>query len=684
MLIPLILISSLPFLAQGTAEEIELGLSPEEEFLFSEEEIVISAAKYEQKISEAPSTIYVITEEDIRQSGLTYIPDILRMIPGLDVITISGSQTEVSARGIASVPSNKILVMIDGRSYYDNGYSIVVWNSLPVPLEEIKQIEVVLGPGSALYGANAFSGVINIITKNHQEAKNLHLTGAFGNQNTYRHYVYHTSLLHGGERNQWSWKVSAGLDENNMWKDYSEHMGMIKLKGELGYELTEDMDIELYSEYSNGTNELFLETGGYSFDNKFSRNTIGLAFNWRQLKFMVDYEKTDMSAKFLEYDDTASLLAPSSSLDQYFEKYFSQDYRSQLCDLQGQYMLDPAEWLKLTIGGSYRYNDLEWGILGDQDPIQESAVFLQSVFAPHDNLSLTVGGRFDHYHIVGDRLSYRASLIYSKVKKHIFRFSLGRAFRNPSYLENFIYMEFEMVSGTTVQLKGDENLEPESIFTYELDYQGNFYKNRLQVRTTGFYNNIYDLIQIRPNPLSLTNINFNGISTLFPTRLNYVNYNQARAVGGEFSLNIQLPAFLTCLKKNQGFINYSFQHLQYTSDDPYTIFSDEKGVQIKSSPMHKANCGLNIMLNNGISANLTGHYVGPTHWTNAIQEMTGISKLNKVDGYFMLNARLAYRFYKEKIEAAITGYNLLYDKHQEYASGDEVGTQLLFSLRVDY
>jgi iron complex outermembrane receptor protein len=118
----------------------------EELELLKEEETVSIATRYEQPISQAPSNVYVITDEDIRHSGATDIPTILRRVPGLDVMQVTGADFNVSARGDNQLFANKILVMVDGRSIYIDGQGLVFWKSLPVTLPEIKRIEVLKGP----------------------------------------------------------------------------------------------------------------------------------------------------------------------------------------------------------------------------------------------------------------------------------------------------------------------------------------------------------------------------------------------------------------------------------------------------------------------------------------------------------------------------------------------------------
>ena len=126
---------------------------------------VTSVSKKAQKISEAAAAIFVITQEDIRRSGATNIPDLLRMVPGMDVSQINANDWAVSARGFNQQFSNKLLVLIDGRAVYTPLLGGVNWDTQDVPLEDIDRIEVIRGPGATLWGANAVNGVINVVTK---------------------------------------------------------------------------------------------------------------------------------------------------------------------------------------------------------------------------------------------------------------------------------------------------------------------------------------------------------------------------------------------------------------------------------------------------------------------------------------------------------------------------------------
>jgi len=121
--------------------------------------------------SRTGAAVYVITQEDIRRSGATNIPDLLRMVPGVDVARVDHNNWAISIRGFSDIYANKVLVLIDGRSVYQPVFSGVIWHQQDVPLEDIDRIEVIRGPGATVWGANAVNGVINIITKSAKETE---------------------------------------------------------------------------------------------------------------------------------------------------------------------------------------------------------------------------------------------------------------------------------------------------------------------------------------------------------------------------------------------------------------------------------------------------------------------------------------------------------------------------------
>src|SRR5580658_3709461 len=141
---------------------------------------VTSVSQKEQELSKTGAAVFVITQEDIRRSGMMNIPDLLRMAPGVNVARLDANTWAVSIRGFSDRYSDKVLVLIDGRSVYNELFSGVYWDQMNVPLEDIERIEVIRGPGGTVWGANAVNGVIDIITKNSKDTQGGLLTAQTG------------------------------------------------------------------------------------------------------------------------------------------------------------------------------------------------------------------------------------------------------------------------------------------------------------------------------------------------------------------------------------------------------------------------------------------------------------------------------------------------------------------------
>src|SRR5256712_1865679 len=156
-----------------TGESSHAATAPNELTELSLEELmnveVTSVSKKPERLSDAAASVYVITREDIRRSGYTSIPEILRLAPNLQVARVDSSQYAITARGFNSTAANKLLVLIDGRSVYTPLFSGVFWDVQDTMIEDIERIEIISGPGGTLWGSNAVNGVINIITRHSQD-----------------------------------------------------------------------------------------------------------------------------------------------------------------------------------------------------------------------------------------------------------------------------------------------------------------------------------------------------------------------------------------------------------------------------------------------------------------------------------------------------------------------------------
>src|SRR2546430_11429438 len=156
---------------------------------------ITSVTRKEQRLAKAGAAVYVISREDIRCSGATRIPDLLRMVPGLDVAQIDANTHAISIRGFNNRLANKVLVLVDGRTVYTPTTSGVYWDQQDVPVEDIERIEVIRGPGGTVWGANAMNGVINIITRNAKTTTGGLVSAGAGSQQTARGMAQYGGLI---------------------------------------------------------------------------------------------------------------------------------------------------------------------------------------------------------------------------------------------------------------------------------------------------------------------------------------------------------------------------------------------------------------------------------------------------------------------------------------------------------
>ncbi len=167
--------------SQNDAGDTSLeGLADRQVEVSSTDSVVTSSAKKSETIRHATSAIYVITSEDIARSGARYLPDLLAMVPGVQVSRQSSGEWAVSARGFNATYNDKMLVLVDGRSVYDPVLGGVDWSEQDLMLKDIDHIEVIRGPGGTLWGANAVNGVVNIITKDAKLTQGFYLSGSAG------------------------------------------------------------------------------------------------------------------------------------------------------------------------------------------------------------------------------------------------------------------------------------------------------------------------------------------------------------------------------------------------------------------------------------------------------------------------------------------------------------------------
>ncbi len=647
-LITLSALLSLFPLSTSLAQE-EIG----EEALFRFEEYVVSASKRIQRIEEAPATITVISADDIKQSGLTNIPEILRQVAGLDVVTITAFDTQVAVRGflgrcVNSNVFNKILVLINSRYVYEDFFGGIIWETLPIQLEDIERIEVLKGPGSVLYGANAFTGVINIITKSPDESSG-GLVSATGGQ--FNHYI--GSLIYANKVRDFGYRVSGGWESASRLEAHDEDAeNMGRFFGLFNYKINESSEASIEGGISDGEGEIFIIFPGELTD--FQMNHVKANYSYSDFKAQAFWKGGKINvpvSAFFRSSDLAIISLLSSLVNKINGKY-------NTYDIELQHSINLAEIHTILGGLNYRFFTMKSNIT-EEKGLNTYAGFFQYELGPIWSFILNLGVRVDYQDYIGTNVSPRGSLIFTPSKGHTIFLSAGKAFRNPTYIDLFA----DVSMGDTQIIDGRQDLETDRIESYELGYRVALFE-RLKADLEIFYNRMHDLIHT-----------FGDFSE-FPAKpirgKNYLGLTEA--IGGEAGLEYQITPWLT------GFINYSYEEV-------YEDLENQPRSRILSNPKNKVNLGLKAALKTGLSGNILLHYVDATNKEHPTPEIPMEYPLDRLGNYFLLNARVSYKFLNDRFEIAVAGQNLLNDEHKEVSEApeaEEIPLTVFGSLSVKF
>ncbi|MGD9110461.1 MAG: TonB-dependent receptor plug domain-containing protein, partial [Phycisphaerales bacterium] len=502
--------------------------------------IVISASRQEQEIAEASVPISIITAEDIHYSGLKSIPEILRFVPGVDVLRADRNRYAVSIRGLHDAYSDRTLVLIDGLSAYSSIYGGAEWYRFPILIEDIKRIEVVRGPGGAAWGANAFNGVINIITKEPED-----VSGYFGSTTINEFGDTYSHLRWAEKKGKLSWRTSLGYQDH----ESSDDAGAGRYES-LNPALNTTIGFDSYSardfsrNWVSDTKVLYRlsDKTKVSFGIGHSNNSVG---NWElggslpkddnrfettRLSSRIDTEFPNGSSGYLQWFGNLERTSLGSHIR----------YRNFENTFEGQLNLKPINKHHISIGGNIWFAHISSSAkLATHDyafqspPYDEQMVglFVIDRFEATDRLAIEGQIRGDWYSETQTDWSARLTGLYAldDKKDHVLRVSAAKAFRSPMVAYRTTTTQLhEFAPGlflvnTHSPLK---NLSNEEIFSLEAGYTGKLTKE-LTIRLDSYYQHFDHMIgyQYYSDPL--------GLNRYF---VGFENVADAKAWGSEFEL----------------------------------------------------------------------------------------------------------------------------------------------------
>jgi iron complex outermembrane recepter protein len=621
--------------------------------LLKEEETVSISARYEEPISDAASNVYVITDDDIRQSGATDIPTVLRRVPGMEVMQTTAAEFNVSVRGDNQLNANKLLVLVDGRSIYVDAQGTVLWRMIPVTLPEIKRIEVLKGPASAVYGFNAFDGVVNIITKSPEEMKGTTVQVGYGEFGTLT-----SSAINAGKHGKLGYRLSVGRDQAQEWRN----------RDALGFR-AHKFNVE--TQYAISNVSKLIVSGGLVDANRFDGPLVGAAVVgstnvqgyanvvYERPNFFIrswwNRHSSDAEQSFHRIANLLGVVTPNGTS--------VLTLGTNTYNVESQHTLEFLKFNRFSYGINYRHIDMSGSFTVGGRQENRLGFYVQNEFRPSTVFAIVAGARYDIDTFVNPTISPRFAFIYHPVRDHSFRVSFSIAYRPPTLLETTLVQQLLTMlpapfpSPPPIDIRGSDNLRPEKIASYELAYQGWFLRHRLRLRADLFFNHISDLIDT---------------SNFGPT-ITFVNGKEADIYGGEAGVEFLASRWLS------GFANFSYQeiHQSFTGD-----------IQ-RGGPQMKGNAGLRGEWDNGLNSEVAYHHYGAATYpiSGAFDSFAPLGVVHPgttVGSYDLVSVRLGYSFWREKAEVAVSAFNALNDRHKEHPLGDTIGSRVMGWLTLKF
>lgn len=609
---------------------------------------VTTVSKKSEQLSSAPAAVYVISGEEVRRTGATTIAEALRYVPGVQVARVSSNWWAVTVRGFAGNFSNKLLVLVDGRSVYTPFYAGVYWDAQNILLEDIDRIEVIRGPGATLWGANAVNGVINIITKDARETEGL--------------------FAHAG----------AGTREAGL--------GSFRY----GAAISPSASLRLYGNYAD--RKALRDVSGRSGEDDWTTSLGGLRFDWaptpaRQLTALGEWTGMragalfgipTLSAPYNEAvrDTTHSrggfgllrwIETPSATSELSLQTYVDWSEREDIqideghlaVDVELQHRWKPHRRTELVWGAGYRSiaDDVDTTMAGFVIPARRTvdvfSGFGQAEFLLRDEaVHLTIGSKFERNDYTGFEVQPSVRLLLQAGSGHSTWGSVARAVRTPSRVEEDVVLDWATVPPSTpenplpypglVRMHGTDDFASEQSTAYEAGYRYNPNPD-LSIDLAVFYDRYVDLrtgVAGSPDFQS----GEGGTVSWFILPFYGTNHGEGQSYGAELALDWRASDRILF---RSGYSALQLDVWMADGSDAIEIEAAEG-----ASPEHQGFLQCFLDLPHRLGADVGARYVG---------DLPGLD----IESYVTLDARVGWRPI-EPVEIFAVGTNLIEPEHTEF------------------
>ncbi len=656
------------------------------------ETMVVTASRKEQAIEEVPASVTVRGLRDIELSPAdNYFADGLRTVPGTNVSQTSAADISISTRTATGVIPQGQLAMVDYRTVYQDFNGFVLWGTIPVEMEDLDRIEVVRGPGSAVWGANAMHGIVHLVSKAPRDMIGTRVKVTAGELSTYA-----ANFSHAGAGQKVAYRVSGGY---NFQGPFTKPTGSIP-----GSEGPLNPGGTLYPEYENPDTRRYRINGRVDVDVK-EESVLSFAGGYAGLEglFMspggpatmengtlqafgkVDFTRRDMRVTaFMNHDAYEGMFLNGSIPATQNDQTYNIDFTDT------RYAGDRHA---LTYGANYRYNVYNNDLTPNGNNRTSYGAFLQDDIFLSDLLRFVAGARWDYVDNMGDVISPRASLLISPGRRQRFRLSYNRAFQAPSMLQNYIELPTVLPitfpdfnnpgSGDFVTVPifamsfGNTELEPKKLDAFEIGWTGTF-AERLTLDVSGYWNEFKNAFQTvivdtytgsNPPPgWPFDPALLDGpLAGALPSTFVIEN------LGGSTERGVEVGGLFQIDRAWSVFANYSWQEEpELTGFSPVKMPDGTERLPVNTPPEHRFNVGFGYDRPR-FFGNASAAYQAEAFWT----DVSDARMWGPTESFTMVNAKVGVRFPRQGLVVSVSALNLLDARVQQHVWGDFIDRRII-------
>jgi len=656
------------------------------------ETMVVTASRKEQAIEEVPASVTVRDQRDIDLSPAdNYFADGLRTVPGTNVAQTSAADVSISTRTATNVIPQGQLAMVDYRTVYQDFNGFVLWGTIPVEMEDVDRIEIIRGPGSAVWGANAMHGIVHIITKAPRDMIGTRVKVTAGELSTYA-----ANFSHAGAGRKVAYRVSGGYNFQGPFTKptgtvpgsegplnpggtpYPEYVNpdtrRYRVNARVDFDMNEESILSVDGGYA-GLEGMFMGPGGPSTMENGTLQAFG----------KLDFTRKNMRVTaFMNHDAYDGMFVIGALPVTSNEQTYNIDFTDT------RYAGDRHA---LTYGGNYRYNVYDISITPKGKNRTSYGAFLQDDIFLNEKLRFVIGARWDYVDNMGDVISPRASLLIAPIKDQRFRLSYNRAFQAPSMLQNYLELpnflpitfpdynnpgsgEFETVPIFAMSY-GNTELEPKKLDAFEVGWTGTF-ADRLTLEVTGYWNefkNAFQLVVLDTYTGSNPPPDWPFDPALLDDELAGVvpSAFQVENLGGSTEKGVEIGSSFLIDRAWSVFVNYSWQDEPELADfTPMPMPDGTERLPVNTPPEHRFNVGFGYDTPQ-FFGNASAAYQDKAFWTDVMDSrMWG-----PTDAFTMVNAKVGVRFPRQGLVISVSALNLLDATVQQHVWGDFIDRRII-------